>query len=301
MPGSRISRREQARANARSFWVFTAPRAVANTAQNILQSIDIVLVAAIRGPKEAAVYTAATRFLVIGQLGGSAISRASQARFTQLFTLGDRKGANGIYRITTSWLVVLLWPVFLLTIAYGPLALEIFGRAYSAGYIVMVILGFSMLLATACGQVDMVLITSGRSSWSLVNGLLTMGVNVGLDLVLIPRYGITGAAIGWAVAIAASNLMPLAQLAVVLGLHPFGRATVIACVLSVVSFGLIPIGIRLALGHGPVSLAAAVAAGSVVQAAGLWRFRRTLHLPGLSRRSPSPAEYNGKRPLATGR
>jgi O-antigen/teichoic acid export membrane protein len=301
MPGPRISRRVQARANARSFWAFTAPRAIANTAQNILQSIDVVLVAAIRGPKEAAVYTAATRFLVIGQLGNSAISRASQARFTQLFTLGDRKGANGIYRITTSWLVVLLWPVFLLTMAYGPLVLEVFGRAYSAGYIVMVILGFSMLLASACGQVDMVLITSGRSSWSLVNGLLTMGVNVGLDVVLIPRYGITGAAIGWAVAIAVSNLMPLAQLAVVLGLHPFGRATVIACVLSVVSFGLVPVGIRLALGHGPVSLAAAVAAGSVVQVAGLWRFRRTLHLPGLSRRSPAPAENNGKRPLATGR
>jgi O-antigen/teichoic acid export membrane protein len=287
MPGPRLSRRLESRANARSFWVFTAPRAVANTAQNVLQSIDIVLVAAILGPAQAAVYTAATRFLVIGQLGGSAISRASQARFTQLFTLGDRKGANGIYRVTTTWLVLLLWPVFLLTIAYGPLVLEVFGRAYSAGYIVMVILGFSMLLATACGQVDMVLITSGRSSWSLMNGLLTVTVNVGLDLLLIPRYGITGAAIGWAVAIAISNLMPLAQLAKVLRLHPFGSSTVLACVLSVLCFGLIPFGVRLALGNGVVSLAAAVAAGSLVYAAGLWRFRRILRLPGLSRRSPA--------------
>jgi O-antigen/teichoic acid export membrane protein len=293
MPGPRITRRRESQANGRGFWVFTTPRAIANVAQNILQSVDIVLVAAILGPVEAAVYTAATRFLVIGQLGGVAISRASQARFTELFTLGDRRGANGIYQTTTAWLVLLLWPVFLLSIAYGPLVLEVFGRSYSAGYAVMVILGFSMLLATVCGQVDMVLITSGRSSWSLANGLLTVGVNVGLDLILIPRYGITGAAIGWAVAIAVSNLMPLTQLATVLRLHPFGRGTITACALSVVAFGAIPLALRAVLGHGVTSLAAAVAAGSVVFAIGLWRFHRVLNLPTLRRRQ-------GARPAAAG-
>ena len=70
-----------------------------------------------------------------------------------------------------------------------------------------------MLLSSACGQVDVVPITTGRSSWSLLNGLLTMVVNVTLDLILIPSYGITGAAIAWAVAIAVANLMPLAQIA----------------------------------------------------------------------------------------
>jgi O-antigen/teichoic acid export membrane protein len=293
MPGPRMARRQESAANGRGFWVFTTPRAIANVAQNILQSVDIVLVAAILGPVEAAVYTAATRFLVVGQLGGVAISRASQAKFTELFTLGNRRGANTIYQTTTAWLVLLLWPVFLLSIAYGPLVLEIFGRSYSAGYAVMVILGFSMLLATVCGQVDMVLITSGRSSWSLANGLLTVGVNVGLDLILIPRYGITGAAIGWAVAIAVSNLMPLTQLATVLRLHPFGRGTVTACALSVVSFGLIPFAVRAVLGHGVASLAAAVAAGCVVFAIGLWRFHRVLHLPSIRRRS-------GARPAAAG-
>jgi O-antigen/teichoic acid export membrane protein len=284
MPGSRISQRQESKANGRGFWRFTTPRAIANVAQNILQSVDVVLVAIILGPVQAAVYTAATRFLVIGQLGGTAVSRASQARFTELFTLGDRRGANNIYQTTTAWLVLLLWPVFLLSIAYGPLVLEVFGRSYRAGYGVMVILGFSMLLATVCGQVDMVLITSGRSSWSLANGLLTVGVNVGLDLILIPRYGILGAAIGWAVAIAVSNLMPLTQLAAVLRLHPFGRGTILACALSVLSFGVIPLALRAVLGHGVVSLAAAVAAGSVVFLIGLWRFHRALHLPTLRRR-----------------
>jgi len=66
--GSRVTRRKLASANARGFWAFTTPRAIANLSSSILQQLDIVLVAAIKGPIAAAIYTAATRFLVVGQL-----------------------------------------------------------------------------------------------------------------------------------------------------------------------------------------------------------------------------------------
>jgi O-antigen/teichoic acid export membrane protein len=279
--GSRTMRRQVASANARGFWSFTTPRAIANVAQNILQQIDIVLVAGMRGPAEAAVYTAATRFLVFGQLGGMAINRASQTRLTELFTIGNSRGVNTIYQVTTGWLVLLLWPVYLLAVIYGPVALTLFGHSYRAGNTVVVILGVAMLLATVCGQVDTVLITSGRSSWSLVNGLLTVGVNVGVDVALIPRYGITGAAIGWALAIVVSNLMPLAQLAKVFRLHPFGRGTLIACAVTTVNFGVIPLASRAVLGDGVTGLAVGAVAGCVLQAIGLRRFRRGLRLAAI--------------------
>ena len=48
--GSRATRRQLATFNARGFWAFTTPRAIANVAQNVLQQIDVVLVAAMRGP-----------------------------------------------------------------------------------------------------------------------------------------------------------------------------------------------------------------------------------------------------------
>jgi O-antigen/teichoic acid export membrane protein len=268
-------------ATSRGFWRFTGPRAVANLAQITIQRIDIVLVAIILGPVEAAIYTAATRFLVAGQFANSALSQAAQPRFAELFAVDDRRGANVVYRATTAWLVMLTWPLYLLAVIYGPEILSIFGHSYRAGDMVMVILGLTMLVATACGQVDMVLITTGRSSWSLANGLTAVFVNVGLDLLLIPRYGITGAAVGWAVAIIITNLVPLAQLAVSKRLNPFGRGTLIAIGLSVVSFAVIPLAARAAFGPGAVVSLSAVGAGCLVQAAGLWRFRDSLRLQAL--------------------
>jgi O-antigen/teichoic acid export membrane protein len=276
------------------FWRFTAPRGLAALAQITIQRIDIVLVAIIRGPVDAAVYTAATRFLVAGQFGNQAISMASQPRFTEMFARGDLRGANRIYQATTAWLVLLTWPVYLLAVVFGPQILTVFGHSYRAGAAVMVILGLAMLVLTGCGQVDMVLVTTGRSSWSLVNGLLAVVINVGLDVVLIPRYGISGAAIGWAAAIAVANLMPLAQIAVTERLQPFGRGTLIAVALSSLSFGALPLAARSLVGRGAFPSVAAIFCGCAVMAAGMWRYRADLNLaalPGAGRLAAAMRRY----------
>jgi O-antigen/teichoic acid export membrane protein len=295
---------ELASPTAQGFWRFTAPRALATLAQIIIQRLDIVLVAIMIGPVQAAVYTAATRFLVAGQFGNSAISMAAQPRFTELFAIHDRVGANAVYQATTGWLVCLTWPIYLLALIFSKQVLSIFGHSYQAGTSVMVILAVSMLVATACGQVDMVLTTTGRSSWSLVNGLLAVCVNVAVNVILIPRMGITGAAISWAAAIAITNLLPLVQVAKVARVQPFGRAFLIAAGMSVVSFALIPLGLRILLGTSVLAALIAAACGTVVMLAGMWRFSEQLQLsvmPGFSsviRRLPKPPPARRPRPPA---
>ncbi|MBV9208807.1 MAG: polysaccharide biosynthesis C-terminal domain-containing protein, partial [Actinobacteria bacterium] len=269
------------RREALRFWRFTAPRGLALLAQVTIQRLDIVLVAIMRGPVEAAIYTAATRFLVTGQFAIQAIGMASQPRFTEMFARADFRGANRVYQATTAWLVLLTWPVYLLAIFFGPQILAVFGHSYRAGAIVMVILGVAMLLLTGCGLVDMVLVTTGRSSWSLANGLLAVTVNVVLDVLLIPRYGIAGAAVGWSVAIVVTNLLPLAQVAATVRLQPFGRGTLLAISLCSLSFGVLPLAARALLGPGAVPSLAAIACGCVLMAAGIWRFRADLNLAAL--------------------
>jgi O-antigen/teichoic acid export membrane protein len=282
---SGLASKQLARPDARGFWRFTAPRAVAALAQITIQRLDIVLVAILRGPAEAAIYTAATRFLVAGQFVNAAISMAAQPRFAELFTVGKRREVNSVYQATTAWLILLTWPLYLLAIIFGPEVLTVFGHSYRAGAGVMVILAGAMLLATACGQVDMVLIASGRSGWSLMNGLLAVAANVGLDLILIPRYGIAGAAIGWAVAIALTNVVPLIQLAAVSRVHPFGRSTLAAVLLPVLCMAAVPLAVRAIAGPGVVAAVAGILIGSALLVAGSWRFRETLHLselPGIA-------------------
>ncbi len=274
----RRHRPDPGKPDASGFWRFTGPRSLASIAQIVIQRLDIVLVGIMRGPVDAAIYTAATRFLVAGQLANAAISMAAQPQFTRLFAVGDLAGAKSVYRATTTWLILATWPIYLLAAIFGPGVLGIFGRSYRAGGAVMLILALTMLLATACGQVDLVLITFGRSSLSLVNGLLAMVANIGVDLALIPKFGITGAAVGWAAAIAISNLVPLVQVAVAARVHPFGPGTLTACLLTTVSFAVVPLAARGLAGDSGLLSAAAVLTGGTIMAAGLLWLRGPLRL-----------------------
>ena len=77
----------------REFWSFTAPRSLASMAQMTMQRLDIVLVAALSGPRSAAVYAAATRFVVLGQLARTAVSLAVQPQLAaELATTGHDRG-----------------------------------------------------------------------------------------------------------------------------------------------------------------------------------------------------------------
>jgi len=274
------------------FWRFTAPRTVASIAQMTIQRLDIVLVGMLRGPAEAAVYTAATRFLVIGQLGIQSINMAAQPRLAELLALKDRERANTMYRTATAWTVAVTWPIYVLSALFAPALLEVFGRGYSDGANVVVLLSCTMLLATSCGMVDMVLTMAGRTSWNLANYLVALALNVGLGLLLIPRYGMLGAAIAHAGAIAAANVVPLIQVAIALRLHPFSKSGGLTILAAATCFGLVPFTLQHALGAGPAVVAAGVVVGAAGYAYWLWRLRRGLHLnvlPGV-RRLTRPTE-----------
>ena len=79
-PQAALSTASEAQLPSRDLWRFAAPRALAALSQTVIQRLDIVLVAALRGVREAALYTAATRFLVLGQLINQAIALPLQPR-----------------------------------------------------------------------------------------------------------------------------------------------------------------------------------------------------------------------------
>jgi O-antigen/teichoic acid export membrane protein len=276
------------RAERHGFWRFTTPRAFTGVVQIALQRFDILLVGAMLGPASAAVYAAATRFVIIGQLGNQAISNVVQPRLGMLVANDDLDAARRLYRVSTAWVVALAWPVYLVVAIAAPLILTVVGHGYRSGASTMVVLAAAWLVASACGLVDFVLITVGKTTWNLGNTVLALVVNVGVDVALIPHIGILGAAVGWAVAVVTANLVPLAQVYRHLGFQPVSAAGVTVALLALGCFGLLPGVVALVLGPRSPIVAVAVAVGGCFYLVQLWRRRRELHLEVLGR-SRAPA------------
>jgi O-antigen/teichoic acid export membrane protein len=258
----------------RRFWGFTAPRAVASLAQMALQRVDVLLVAALAGLAPAAMYAVAGRFVILGQFVNQGVTQSVQPRLAERLAVQDKTGANLLYRQATAWVVLACWPLYLLMFTYARQYLDLFGEHYEDGVHIVRLLAATMLVATATGCVDVVLAMAGRTWWNLANVGLALAAMLGVDALLIPRHGAFGAAVGLCVAVLVNNLVPLAQVVRGLGLHPFGRATLLAGGLAVSCFAVPQLAVLPV--HGLFVKFAATGAGAAAYCYAVVRLRHVL-------------------------
>jgi O-antigen/teichoic acid export membrane protein len=263
----------------REFWSFTWPRAITKIAQTAIQRLDIILIAALLTPTDAALYTAATRFVALGQSAVQAMQQVLQPKFTHLLATRQDDVLRHVYRIGAAWSMAVSWPLYVV-VGLLPLAyLGAFGPEYAAGAgDVVLYMVAAMMFGVAAGAADTLLLMAGRSGLSLGNAVAALAVDVVLCLVLIPRMGISGAALAWFCAVVLRSGLALIQARVLLKVVSGGAAAV-AVALAVGLAFLVPIGVlRLVTDLTQVQLVAVVPLCSVLYLGLLWVARSWLHL-----------------------
>ena len=276
----------------REFWRFTWPRSITRISQMAIQRVDIILIAALRSPMEAAIYTAATRFVALGQFGTQAIQQVVQPKFTALLAKEETDSLKDVYQISAAWSMALAWPMYVV-VGSAPLAyLAIFGPEYAEeGVTVVVLMTLAMLFGVATGPADTLLLMSGRSALSLINSLTALALDIALCFILIPRMGITGAAVAWAVAVSIRCTLSVVQTRITMRIVSFGPAALAVAAANLLCFALPLILLGRLVDVGPGILALALLVCVPAYALALWLARHRLMLSvlrGLIRRGPTP-------------
>ncbi len=263
-----------------TFWRFTAPRSIASIFRVGVQWIDVLLVGAIMTPADAAIYAVASRLLQLGLFVASSVGQVAQPMFAGLLASGHKDRARSVYQTATGWQVAIVWPQYLVAAYFAALLLRtLFGDSYVDGAAVVAILALSTMVGSAAGPVDMLLLMAGKSTWSLWNTAATLTVNVVLNLILIPPYGIVGAAISWSISRLVANALPLAEVASYLRLHPFGRGTLLAAAGASAIYGGLGLAVWLIDDQHFGWFVVYGLVASAVYVAFLRRFRNELELP----------------------
>lgn len=236
------------RALAREFWAFSAPRSLGAAFQVTVIYIDLLILGHYRSTAEVGVYGAASRIVTVGTFALQAVRLAIAPHISAMLTRDDREGARTLYQTATWWLMGISWPLFLTLAAFAPFLLGVFGPEFAAGQTALLILSLAMLVNLGTGNVSMVLLMGGKSGWQLLNQGVSLAVNIALNLWLIPRYGMSGAAIAWGVAIALDNLMAVAEVRYLFGIGPFGPGYAVVVGATLACFGGVGLAVRLLLG-----------------------------------------------------
>jgi O-antigen/teichoic acid export membrane protein len=279
---------------ATEFWRFSAPRGLAGILEITLGWLDILILGAFRSPEEVGVYAAVSRTVVAALFVLRATNKAFQPRISELLARDRRQDAQTLYQVATWWLMAASLPIYITLVLFARYLLQVFGAEFSVGHSALALLSLAMLVNVSTGNVNAVLLMGGKSSWNLMNAAGALTINIVLNVLLIPRLGMVGAAIAWGVSIVALNLAAVIQVRALLGLRPFGAGYPIVVVASAVCFGVTGVAAQRFIGSSTPGFIVYVVVSSALYLLILFRLREKVHLPILrqalsKRRHPRPA------------
>ncbi len=264
------------------FWRFTAPRAFQGTFQVIILWLDILLVGAMVSTYAAGIYAAVSKLAMVGTFVLEGNRLAIGPQLSALLARREHDRAAALFQTATRWLMLASWPLYLALAIFPTVVLGIFGSRYTTGAAALAVLSLAMLVNLGTGNVTVVLLMGGKSSWSAINAGAAFIVNISLNLVLLPRIGILGAAIAWGASIVVDNVTAMIELRWVLGLAPFGQGYGLVAAMTVGCFGVTGVAARAILGETLPALVVALAVGLVAFAVALYAARAPLQLAAMA-------------------
>ncbi len=173
----------------------------------LLTNSDVIVVGIYLPPDQVGVYFAAAKTMALVQFVFFAVKAAATPRFSSLFAEDDRLGLAGFAGTAARWS---FWPslaVGAVVLMLGEVLLGLFGSAFTAGYVLMVILFAGNMAKAVVGPAEMLLTMAGRQKLCVGVYVVALGCNIGLNMTLIPIWGLAGAATATAAAMAVEALL----------------------------------------------------------------------------------------------
>jgi len=197
------------------------------SAQQFISSglgIDIILVGLLASLSASGIYAAAFRITPLLTLARVAMDYDFGPRVAALYGRSDIAAIASLYQASSTVGMAVTLPFAIVLALWSRAFLgAFFGATYAEGAAALawLVLGCVADAATGCNTTLLAMI--GKPWLVLTNGLVGGGLTVVLCLVLIPRYGIAGAAFSATAARVCVNGMATAELWRFLHIQPFSR------------------------------------------------------------------------------
>ena len=181
---------------------------------------DIVMLGLFTTSEEVGIYRAASQGAALVVFFLTAVNMVIAPYISQLYTAGEMERLQRLATASARGILLAALPVVLAFILFGEKVLTIaFGAEYAPGYLPLAILSAGQLVNAAAGSVGLLLNMSGHERDTARGVAVATVSNVVLNLILIPRFGMTGAAIATAVTLVIWNTLLCRQVWVRMGIQ----------------------------------------------------------------------------------
>jgi O-antigen/teichoic acid export membrane protein len=187
----------------------------------ILQNADVLVLSWMRPSAEVGIYYAAAKTQAIAMFVHYAVGSAIAGRIAAAKAQDDRRELDDLVMQAARWT---FWPtlaVVAVLLVLGVPLLSLFGGAFVDAYPVMLIAAIGIMTRAAAGPADYILNMLGHQKDCARAFMIAAGVAIGGNLLLVPWFGMVGAAAATSTAFATAAVLNALTLRRVIGIDPF--------------------------------------------------------------------------------
>ncbi len=233
--------------------------------------IDILILGVLAATSNVAVYKIAWALAVIVDLPLNGVGQVFPSIASRYHSQGLRDELAEVFRIVTKFTFVSSLLLFTGTVVFRTELLRLFGEQYAqVGTGVLLLVSLAQLISNAVGPQGYILLMTGYQRLNTMQIWAFGLLNVVLNLLLIPEYGILGAASAMFISYVLLDVLQVIEVWHLRGYFPFSYQLLNPLPIGVVA-GAVMVGFRELLG-GFSSILIGGFIGSVVYIVLVWLF-----------------------------
>ncbi len=140
---------------------------------------------------------------------------------SELYHKKEYETLSKMYSAVTRLVWIFTLPIFIWIVIFSDGILSIFGPDFVAAKWVLIFLAIGQFVNAAVGPNGLILSMSGHQKWEMLNGVVVATLNIGLNILLIPRFGAVGSAIGGAIALVIVNIIRTIEVWGIMKMFPY--------------------------------------------------------------------------------
>jgi O-antigen/teichoic acid export membrane protein len=189
----------------------------------VLAQADKVLIGFYLNARDVGIYAAAAAIVAFVPVVLQSVNQIFSPTIADLHARGDHITLARMFQSLTRWILGLTFPLAVVVSIFAAPLMNLFGREFAIGWPVLVIGALGQFVNCGTGSVGYLLLMAGQQG-RLVKVQTWMAlVMIALNVALIPRWGVVGAAMATAAVNAGTNLWNLREVRGSLALWPYSR------------------------------------------------------------------------------
>ncbi|WP_169303050.1 flippase [Thalassotalea mangrovi] len=195
--------------DSKSILSLSFPMFLSGSVWLVMSHTDTIMIGTFLGPEDVGVYAIVVKVALLSSFVLTSINSVLAPKIAEVYYGGREKDLIKIARKSSKLIFYSTSPILLFIILLGHEILDGFGSEFNVGYYPLVLLALGQFINSICGSVGYFMNMTGHQKTFNKIVLFSGALNIALNYLLIPLYGLIGAALASLIANTAWNVSSL--------------------------------------------------------------------------------------------